>query len=96
MANNDIITKPSGLQLCSRCINHEINSWINENWKEFNEDTKKAIYMELKSISLRLGKCIVCNNTLVSKGTSAKIFKILKENKISPRATKEFKQYFVS
>ena len=84
------------IQLCSRCLNYEINNWINERWKEINDKAKKEIIQELKAIKLKPGECIVCKNNLVSNDTPLKILKILEDNKISPKIKEEFKKYFIA
>ncbi len=83
------------LELCSRCINHEINSWIEENWKFLDEETKKLIHEELKAIRLKDGKCIVCSSSLVASETSLRILDILKEKKIQEDVVEQFKKFFV-
>jgi len=80
--------------LCSRCLSHEVNSWINENWKSLDEETKNQILQELKAIKLRKGKCIVCNSDLVSDGTSEEILKILEQNKVDEKLKRQFKKFF--
>ena len=87
--------KYTDVELCSRCLYHEITSWMNEKWKELHEEARKQIIDELKSVKLRNGKCIVCDNTLVSDRTTEKILKILEENKISDKLKKEFENYFL-
>lgn len=82
------------LEICSRCLNHEINSWINEKWNEINEDVRVKINEELKTIKLVQGKCIVCNNSLVSQGTAENILSVLEENNISEKIREEFKKLF--
>jgi hypothetical protein len=82
------------LQLCSRCLFQEIGSWINEKWTGLDEEVKKQINEELKAIRLRQGRCIVCDNSLVSDGTTGKILEILEENNISSKIRKEFKRFF--
>ena len=61
------------LQLCSRCLSHEIESWMNEKWAELNEDAKKSVVEELRTIKLTQGNCIVCNNSIISDGTIGRI-----------------------
>ena len=82
------------LEICSKCLNHEINSWINEKWNEINESTRVKITEELKTIKLVQGKCIVCNNSLISQGTSENILSVLEENKVSKETINEFKKLF--
>ncbi len=82
------------LEICSKCLNHEINSWINEKWNEINENTRVKITEELKTIKLVQGKCIVCNNSLISQGTSENILSVLEENKVSKETINEFKKLF--
>jgi len=83
-----------GLQLCSRCLNHEINSWIDERWKELNDETRKEILEELKAIKLKQGECVVCKNSLISTDTTERILEILDENKVEGKLKLEFKKYF--
>jgi|SRR3989344_2552451 len=82
------------LDICSRCLNHEINSWVNENWSVIDEETKKQIREELKAIKLKQGKCLVCNNFVVSEGAMEKILEILEENNISSKIKDEFRKSF--
>lgn len=88
------IQTSSRLQLCSRCLSHEINSWVNEKWTELDENIKRQVREELTSIELTNGKCIVCNNSLVSKGTSENILSILERNESSKKIKTEFKKLF--
>ena len=82
------------LEICSKCLNHEINSWINDRWNEINENTRVKITEELKTIKLVQGKCIVCNNSLISQGTAENILSVLEENKVSKETINEFKKLF--
>lgn len=75
-------------------MNHEINSWINDRWNEINENTRVKITEELKTIKLVQGKCIVCNNSLISQGTAENILSVLEENKVSKETINEFKKLF--
>jgi len=84
------------LQFCSRCLNQEINSWVNERWQFMNDKARREILQELKAIKLKQGECIVCRNSLVSDDTPEKILRILGENKVSIDIIKEFKKYFIS
>ena len=88
------ISKTNKIQLCSRCINHEINSWVNEKWKELNEEVKRQIYQELRSVKLKSGECIVCGNKLVSDRTPERILGILEENKTGDKVVGEFRNFF--
>ncbi len=83
------------LHLCSRCLSHEINSWTNEKWKDLDEEVKRQINEELKTIKLRPGECIVCKNTLVSMDTAERILEILKENKVKEEVIEEFESFFL-
>ena len=94
--DNQITSTINTLNICSRCFNHEVNSWINENWSVLNEETKKAIHEELKTIKIKEGKCLVCEDAIVSDGTAEKIFDVLKANKVSPKTRSEFKKFFLS
>jgi len=94
MINQDLTTRQEKLQLCSRCLNHEINSWVNENWKHINDDARTLIMQELKDIELQLGECLVCKNKSVSVKSSEKILQILDENKTPAKIRKEFEQFF--
>jgi len=82
-------------QFCSRCLNQEINSWVNENWKEVNDEARKLILQELKTIKLKQGECLVCKNTLISDDTPVKVLRILEENKVLDKIRTEFKKYFI-
>ncbi len=90
-----ISRQEKSIQLCSRCISNEVNSWVSEKWKGLDEETKKQIREELKTIKLISGKCIVCSNNLVATKTSENILKILEENKTSEKLKKEFRKFFV-
>jgi len=83
------------IQLCSRCLANEINNWVNDKWKELSEEAKKQIHQELKTIKLSSGSCIVCENSLVSDGTSERILEMLKNCEVPEKTTKEFKRFFV-
>jgi hypothetical protein len=87
-------TSSSSLQLCSRCLTHEVNSWINDRWQYVDEDTKRRIREELKTIKLIIGNCIVCSNDLVSAETTEKIYNILKESQVPKKLKEEFKKFF--
>ncbi|MBU1136100.1 MAG: hypothetical protein ABIG37_03810 [Nanoarchaeota archaeon] len=83
------------LNICSKCLSHEINSWMNEKWKDLNQEINKQILEELKTIKLKSGGCIVCDNSLIADKTTEKILRILEENNIKPGVKKEFKDFFV-
>ncbi len=82
------------LSLCSRCLSNEINGWVNDRWKELNDEARRDIYQELKTIKLNEGECIVCGNHLVSKEILTKILRILQESDTSEKTVNEFKQFF--
>lgn len=84
----------STLQLCSRCLSHEIQGWMNEKWKELHEEARKQILEELRAIRLREGNCIVCNNSIVSADTIERIMIILNQNNVSEKTKKEFQKLF--
>lgn len=88
-------TKTLTMQLCSRCLSNEVNSWVSEKWAELDEETKKQIREELKDIKLMNGNCIVCSNSLIAESTSENIFKILEQNKTPEKLKKEFKRFFI-
>jgi len=88
-------TLQTTFEFCSRCLNLEINSWINERWRDVNEEAKKQIMQELKAIKLKQGQCLVCKNSLVSDNSAINILKILEETKISEKIREEFRKYFV-
>ena len=82
------------LHLCSRCLNQEVGGWINERWKELDEEVRKQILQELRAIDLKEGNCIVCGNNFVSNKTLHKILKILEDNNVPENIKKEFKRDF--
>jgi len=82
------------LQLCSRCLSHEIESWMNEKWAELNEDAKKSVVEELRTIKLTQGNCIVCNNSIISDGTIGRIRIILNDKSVPEKTQREFKKLF--
>ncbi len=82
------------LELCSKCLTHEVNSWINENWKLLNEETKKQIREEIKTVKLKAGTCIVCENKNITDRTSERILEILEENKSPEKLKKDFEKDF--
>jgi len=84
----------NALEICSRCLSYEVNGWVSDKWKEMDEETKKQIAEELKSIKLKSGECIVCKNNLISDGTPERILRILEENKTPNRIKKEFIELF--
>ncbi len=87
--------KTISIPLCSRCMSHEITSWMNEKWKELDEEVRREIIEELKTIKLRIGECIVCKNNLVSVDTPEKILRIMEENNIPNKTRKEFEKFFL-
>ena len=91
---NSIQQEEEKERLCPRCLANEVNNWINEKWAEIDEETKKQIREELKTIKLISGKCIVCNNNLIADNTSERILKILEENNTSNELKKEFSRFF--
>ena len=94
---NQTLTKPENeepVQLCSRCISHELNSWMNDKWRELDDETRKQIAEELKSIKLKPGACIVCNHGSIADRTSENVAAILKENKTQEKTRKEFEKLF--
>ena len=82
------------LELCSRCLSHEINSWVADNWQLLNEETKKQIREEIKTIKLKPGSCIVCNHNSIADSTSENILKILSGNKVPEKLQQEFEKDF--
>lgn len=89
-----LINLQTTLQLCSRCLSNEITSWVNEKWAELDEKTKKQVREELTTVRLVNGKCIVCNNTLISENTAQNILKILEQNNVDEKIKKEFGKFF--
>jgi len=85
----------SALELCSRCIHHEINSWLDERWQEIDLATKNLIIQELRTVKLKPGVCVACNNTLIADKMAENVLGILKERKINEAITREFKKYFL-
>lgn len=82
------------LQICSRCLFHEVNSWMNENFREFDNETRQKISQELKSIAVKQGECIVCGKESISDNTAKEILRILEEGRVPDKIVKEFRQYF--
>jgi hypothetical protein len=85
----------TSLQFCSRCLNQEINSWVNERWQYINDEARIEVLQELRTIKLKQGECLVCKNSLISDDTPIKVLKILEENKVPDKITGEFRKYFV-
>jgi len=85
----------SAPELCSRCIHHEINGWLDERWQEIDLDTKNIILQELRTVKLRPGVCVACNNTLIADRMAEKVLTILEERKIEDAIKQEFKKYFL-
>jgi len=83
------------LQFCSRCLNQEINSWVNERWQYINDEARREILQELRTIKLKPGECLVCKNSLISDNTPTRVLKILEENKVPGKILGEFRKYFV-
>jgi hypothetical protein len=82
------------LPLCSKCIRHEVNSWVNENWKDLDIETKLKIREELKGVKLGEGECIVCKSNKIAKETASNILEILKEKEIKDDLKSQFMKYF--
>lgn len=82
------------LSICSRCIVHEIRSWILDKRGEINPESIQQISDELKLIKLGPGKCIVCNNKFIAENTIENIIKIMEKNKAPESIKKEFKNLF--
>lgn len=83
------------LQFCSRCLNQEINSWVNERWQYINEEAKRQILQELRAIKLKQGECLVCKNALISDTASVNVLKILEENNVPANYKEEFRKFFI-
>ncbi|MEK6820216.1 MAG: hypothetical protein AABX71_00715 [Nanoarchaeota archaeon] len=97
MVNNTIIQQSRQIRqmpLCSRCMHHEVTSWMNDKWRELDEEVRKAMIEELKTIKLRNGECVVCRNNLVSVDTSERILKILEESNVPNRTKGEYRKFF--
>ncbi len=82
------------LPLCSQCLRHEVNSWVNENWKGLDVNTKLRIREELKGIRLKEGECIVCGSGKIAKGTGSNILEILEDKEIKDNLKNQFMKYF--
>ncbi|MCX6749112.1 MAG: hypothetical protein NT076_05930 [Candidatus Pacearchaeota archaeon] len=91
------MTQPtfSALELCSRCIHTEIQGWMDERWQEIDLATKNLIVQELRTVKLKPGVCVACNNTLIADKIAERVLSILEERKISEEIVKEFKKYFL-
>lgn len=83
------------LNLCARCLSNEINSWVEENWKNLNDDAKIQIREILKTIKLKEGECIVCKNSFVSDNASQKVLNILKSENSAKSVIGDFRKSFV-
>lgn len=84
------ICKP--LPICSKCIQHEINSWINENIQNLNITLVQKIREEMKRVKLNPGECIVCHENKTAD-VAEKVVNILDE-KVDKEKVEEFKRYF--
>ena len=82
------------LELCSRCLAYELNSWVNDNFQLLSEEAKKQIREEIKTIRLKPGNCIVCNHNSISDSTSENIIRILEESNVSKKLREEFEKDF--
>ena len=82
------------LPICSRCIVHEINSWIIDKRGAINPETTQKIREELKVIKLKAGECIVCSSNFISDGTCEDIVKILKKDKADEKMMEDFQKDF--
>ncbi len=82
------------LHICSRCISHEIGSWISDKVGELDLEAIQKINQELRAIKIKQGKCIVCNGNFVSENTIENVIKILEEQKVSNKVQEEFKNLF--
>lgn len=82
------------LPICSRCMQHEINSWLNENLQKISSAIIQKIHEELASIRLSSGQCIVCNSNIIVSNLSENILKIMEKYKTEEAIKKEFKKYF--
>lgn len=84
----------TALEICSKCISHEINSWIIDQGVRLNPEITKQVAEELRAIKLAPGKCIVCNHDIISQGVIENIIKVFEKNKVSEVVQKEFKNLF--
>ena len=82
------------LPICSRCIVHEINSWIIDKIGAINPETTQKIRQELKAIKLKEGECIVCSSNFISEGTCEEIVKILKKDRVEEEMIFDFQKAF--
>lgn len=82
------------IPLCSRCMVHEINSWIADKRGAIDPDATQQIREELKDVKLASGSCLVCNHDKVSANTFENILKIFEKNKIESVIVNEFKKLF--
>jgi len=87
-------SSPTSIQLCSKCLSYEIESWIGDNWKDINDEARKKIVEELKTIKLEQGECLVCSNSLISDNTIERVYEILNETNVSEEKKKEFQRLF--
>lgn len=73
--------KSINLSICSRCLSHEISSWVTEKSGFLSPEIISKIFLELRDIKLKQGECIVCNNSKIAENCVERIIKILeKEN----------------
>ena len=82
------------LPLCSRCMIHEINSWILDKSGKIDPDATQQVREELKSIRLKPGECLVCRHTTVADGCFENILKVFDKNKVGKAIVEEFKKLF--
>lgn len=82
------------IPLCSRCMNYEINSWLNENINNVNPESMKEINQELRAIKLTEGQCIVCNHKMISDDICHRILRILEESRLNGKTVEDFRKFF--
>ena len=80
--------------ICSRCLSHEVLSWIEDKRGKVDGEALKYIREELQTIRLKKGECLVCSNENVAEGTLARISAIFTENKVSKTVLEEFNGLF--
>ena len=82
------------IPLCSKCVIHEINSWIADKRGSLDPEASQQVREELKAVKLKPGECVVCNHTLISDNTFENILKILSKHKADSKVVEEFKKLF--
>ncbi len=94
MRKQKIINKFQAVPLCSKCMLHEINSWINENLEKLNYKVTKKIREELGGARLHQGKCLVCNHESIAVDIPQRVLAVLEDFNVQEKTKKEFIKSF--